>query len=455
VAHLHRLAALLAALLLPLSSWALVCTQYSTRTAYSSSTSDTSTRYGWTDTKQAACDFAAQSASDYNAGNPGWASIVPVGIMNGSEATATSCTVQYTVTGTTYNYFSGGFATRTGDYCSAACPTELAKLEASMTSVKENLSQATAEAIVRKAALSGGVQECSVEGCVIARPRAVCGGTAGVWRCELTAGTANASTCSQNPGNLGMLDVTITAAASTTATGTVSATAPGGGYCPGYVNGVLVYVRCSDTVAVGTSTSSVTSGSVTNTTNAQTTTVCSGATCTSTVTGTTTSSVTDGTTTTSVGTVVRVETTPQNAFCVDNPTSTICNPSAFAGTCDTAFTCDGDAAMCAAAKATNAQNCLLRQSSSEKTLYENTVAGGSVSGLSSVTTAISSANFSQVNALGVSGCFTDKTYTIAVAGITKNVTIAFSTICPYASALGDLLVAVSMLMAMGIVFRRS
>jgi len=111
--------------------------------------------------------------------------------------------------------------------------------------------------------------------------------------------------------------------------------------------------------------------------------------------------------------------------------------------------------MCAAAKATNAQNCLLRQNSSEKTVYENAVAAGSVTGISSSTVAISSGSFSQANALGVSGCFTDKTYTVTVAGVSKTFTVAFSTICPYAANLGDLLVALSMLMAMGIVFRRS
>jgi len=454
VAYLQRIACALLVIFSPVWAWAADCFQYSTRTAYSSSTSDSGDRYSWVPTQTMACNLAAQSAKDYNAGNPGWDPITPVGILNGAEGSATSCTVQYTAAGQTYNYFSGGIVMRTVE-CPTECPSEFAKLQASITSVKENLSLTTAQAVARASALSGGVKECSYDGCVITRSQAACGGVAGVWRCELSGGAATAESCSTQDENLGLIGITVTSAPSVTATGTVTATAPGAGYCPGTVNGVTVYVKCTDSVGVSTSTSSVTAGSVTSTTTSETTTVCAGATCTSTVTGTTTSSVTGGTTTTSVGTVTKVETAPQNAFCVDNPNSSICKASTFSGTCSTDFTCDGDAAMCAAARATNAQNCLLRQDSPEKTVYENAVAAGSVTGLGSSTVSIGSGNFSQANALAVSGCFTDKTYTISVAGVSKTVTIAFSTICPYAANLGDLLVGLSMLMAMGIVFRRS
>jgi hypothetical protein len=93
---------------------------------------------------------------------------------------------------------------------------------------------------------------------------------------------------------------------------------------------------------------------------------------------------------------------------------------------------------------------LLDKPSTEATAYEAAKADKSSTGLGSTTVALSPASFSQVDLLAGSGCITDKT--VVVMG--KTVVLPFSGLCPHLAAIGNINVAVSLLVAMMIVFRR-
>ena len=53
----------------------------------------------------------------------------------------------------------------------------------------------------------------------------------------------------------------------------------------------------------------------------------------------------------------REDADPLKSFCEENPRASVCSKSSFAGSCTTAFSCEGDAAACAAARAVNELNC--------------------------------------------------------------------------------------------------
>jgi hypothetical protein len=176
--------------------------------------------------------------------------------------------------------------------------------------------------------------------------------------------------------------------------------------CTGTINGVQVKYPCTETTtsASTTATNSTTPNQATQTT---TTTTCKDGKCTTvtTTSGTTQTPASPGststpndaglgpdflkctradgsyffylasqpylclslptTTTTSVTspTVTATVTENQDDFCKKNPRDPLCKEtgdSSFSGNCQSLFTCDGDAALCAAAKATNETNCQLK-----------------------------------------------------------------------------------------------
>lgn len=458
MARPHRLIALLLALV-SFSALAINCTQYATQgTVYGFLS-------GYSSSKEAACEVRRAYVETQMAG------YVAVKWTNaGTWEGGTACNLNMNYAsgaqaGQTYVVYTYSYVSRTGDYCSQeACPTALTQFEATMTAVFENISQAAASSLMRSAQL-GKLATCSVDGCVIKRPTVICGGRDGVWHCEAPNGQPVPAPANCTGMGTGYFDSgtfsSFTPEASVPG-GTVTTTAtnapPGPGMCPGQVNGLTVYMPCTSTVG-GTVTSSVTStasGTVSMTVDS--TTVCANGVCTTTVAGgTATQSVTSQggsvvTTTVPIGSSTSVVT--EDAFCKANPKDPACvnsDKNRVGGSCET-FTCDGDAALCAVAKATQDQKCLLEKTSAESALYA-TAAAASGSGLTSETFGISGASFDQTNLLSAGSGMTDRTITIAAAGWSKTITLPFSAINPYLAYFGQLLVSVSMLLAMRIVFR--
>lgn len=166
---------------------------------------------------------------------------------------------------------------------------------------------------------------------------------------------------------------------------------PPAGKCPGEVNGNPVFINCSSISSTSTSSTS-SEGATTSTTS---TTTCNNGKCTTTTSGqgsgtaprivdpsvdcvnppavyTTPVEITAWradcyrsipTTTQYTSTIPTVTTTEsQDDFCKKNPKDKRCKEgtdSSFTGTCETKFTCDGDAALCAAARGANETKCAL------------------------------------------------------------------------------------------------
>lgn len=221
------------------------------------------------------------------------------------------------------------------------------------------------------------------------------------------------------------------------------------GQYPGTVNGVEV---CVDPVG-GDSTQKQTQkgdtttnpdGSTTQTQQSQQTT-CEGSACTTTTTTTVTTTPAGGgasttETTTSVGTCTR-----GSPGCGDEDR----DRSSFGGACS-AFSCDGDAIMCAVALEQHRRNCQLYGESPESQLYD-TEKGKTGPQYASETVNLGPGSFSQVNALGAGAqCISDKT--ITVAGNT--VTLPFSQICSTLQHFGTVLLFIAFLTAYRIVSGR-
>lgn len=141
-----------------------------------------------------------------------------------------------------------------------------------------------------------------------------------------------------------------------------------------------------------------------------------------------------------------------NGFCKDNPDSIICKQSSFSGSCEASFTCDGDAIQCAIAREQHVRNCKLFDTpSDESALYatEKNKEGSQTESLPGNSTVDLTANINQTDALGGGACVGDKT--VSVMG--QSITLPFSVLCPYLDMLGNILVAVSLLLAVRIVMR--
>ena len=153
----------------------------------------------------------------------------------------------------------------------------------------------------------------------------------------------------------------------------------GQGQIAGTLNGVPI---CSGTAPTNTDSKTTTTSPAGNsTTNNTTTTTCTGAgSCTTTTTTTTTSggSGPGGTgpgSTTTAPTETKKD-LPKSAFCEENPNSSICKNSSFAGTCDAPPACDGDAVQCAQAKAAFELKCLAEKDD-DLQIYARGVLSGS------------------------------------------------------------------------------
>lgn len=232
--------------------------------------------------------------------------------------------------------------------------------------------------------------------------------------------------------------------------------------CPGgvmgVVNGAAMCVNFDpntnviESVKKGTVTSTVTpstnggTGTGTTTTATGSSTTCGDGKCTTSTTTTTTNP--DGTTKTETTT----SSEPQADYCNTRPRDPACVNSTFSGSCGGSYSCTGDAVMCAAARAVNQQRCdLMEKDSPEAQLYASAKGSGtSTFALSGPTTALSSASFDSSNALGVgAACIPD--LTVTVWG--KVVVLPFAQVCPSLEIAGQLMLAISFLLAIRIVGR--
>jgi len=122
----------------------------------------------------------------------------------------------------------------------------------------------------------------------------------------------------------------------------------------------------------------------------------------------------------------------------------------FGGSCEANFQCEGDAIQCAIAKQQHIRNCQLFDDKSEESdLYkeEKGKEGKQTEDLEGNEEIDLSDKLDKTNALGGGSCIGD--LSIAVMG--RSVTLPISIICPYLNIFGNILVAISMIIAIRIV----
>lgn len=153
-------------------------------------------------------------------------------------------------------------------------------------------------------------------------------------------------------------------------------------------------------------------------------------------------------------------TTSQGTFCEANKGSKVCEGSdgdgSFSGNCAAGFKAESeDPVVAAMALEQHKRNCeLFVNTTPESELYnvEKVKTGNQTGNLpGNADVAIGSSSFDSSDALGGGACWSDKHFTIK--GYDFNMKL--SSICPYASQLGNLLVAIAFLTAAGIVYRGS
>lgn len=461
MAYLHRL--IFVALVL-LSSW-LPSTSYASFPATSTTTcpSGTCTEYsfslgGWHSTVSAAADAMAQgmnNSSSYAGVGAGGARSYRVGSVSGSTAnfdmnsgggwnitfysyTATqrsvtaaySCPVGSTLSGSTCT--CNGGLTQSGNTC--VDPT--AK---KCTDAKDGVDLFTGF----KSLPTFGASFCPSDGAASACASKVSGGF-----CVVKAGV---KTCTHEVTYTGG---TCTPPAPSTTEPNPTPTVCKGTY--GQVNGVDVCLPIGTdpaaTVETAKKTETTTTppdGTPSTTTTTDEKATCIGSMCTTEKTTTTTGP--DGL----PKTTTEKKSESKDDFCKTNPRDPQCVTSSFGGSCSASFTCDGDAIMCAISREQHVRNCKLFDdvSSDEAKLYDaqKNKTGSQTGDLpGSETIAIGSSSFDTSDAIGGgSGCISDKSVTVAG----KVVSIPFSSVCAHLAMLGNILLAVSYLLAGRILVR--
>lgn len=138
-------------------------------------------------------------------------------------------------------------------------------------------------------------------------------------------------------------------------------------------------------------------------------------------------------------------------FCKQNPDLQICKKGSLNGQCGS-FTCEGDALQCAIAMDQHKRSCQMFDTPSDESNLYNTDKGktgsqtGSLPGNESISL---SGRIDTSNILGGGGCIRDLSVTLW----RTSVSLPFSTICPYLEQLGNILLAVSFLLAIRIITR--
>lgn len=225
---------------------------------------------------------------------------------------------------------------------------------------------------------------------------------------------------------------------------------PPPGQCPGEVNGVAVYVPCSSTSSSSTKINETTDGSGTTQTSQSSQTTCNAAgSCTTTVTTTTT--VNGGPPSTSTSTTTQ----GKGEYCAENPGSRECGQeSSFSGTCQSAFTCQGDPVQCATAKAVNDHLCkfndLFEMDSATQALAQSVLDGTHVENPKDNPTVIDVGMFDQTSPISTA-CPSDVPFTLSGMALS----IPLSQYCSQLQLMGNILVLFTLLGATVFVFRGS
>lgn len=162
-----------------------------------------------------------------------------------------------------------------------------------------------------------------------------------------------------------------------------------------------------------------------------------------------------------VGNSSATTTVEQGRFCAQNPTAAACKNESgeegggsFSGSCQAGFTCDGDAVMCAIAKEQHTRACqLFKEDTAEGQLYaaekgkEGAQRGEGID-LGTIDLGGGSGSLIKTDSLiGEGSCVQD----LQIQFMGEPVTIPLSSLCPYLAMLGNILVAVGMVMAIRIV----
>lgn len=147
---------------------------------------------------------------------------------------------------------------------------------------------------------------------------------------------------------------------------------------------------------------------------------------------------------------------PQADFCKDNPQAAMCKNASLngGGNCITPITvCDGDAIACNIARNTWAMTCAFQQTNATSTLGQGVIDGAMPGNdprdnvkdiaLPSVLTVTNPYSNS---------CPADKVISLPQS---KTLTIPLTRLCPYLQIMGNILVSISLIMALSIVFKRS
>ncbi|MBH2042675.1 MAG: hypothetical protein I8H87_03875 [Comamonadaceae bacterium] len=224
----------------------------------------------------------------------------------------------------------------------------------------------------------------------------------------------------------------------------------------GTVNGVTVCIsKVPDNGIDGDSeTETVNDGTNTTETIKKTDTVCTDGKCTTTTT-TTTTTTNNSTGNVTTNTTTSSSTSEKDGFCKEKPESELCQDGGgeFAGSCEEGFTCEGDAIQCAIAREQHIRACkLFDDESPESKLYEDNKGkeGKQTGDLPGNETVNVSGRIDSSDALGA-GSSGVADLNVTVWG--TSVTLPFSMLNPYLAALGNVLLAVSFLIALRIVAR--
>ena len=139
-------------------------------------------------------------------------------------------------------------------------------------------------------------------------------------------------------------------------------------------------------------------------------------------------------------------------FCKENPTIDSCKTGSFQGSCTANFKCEGDAIQCAVAREQHKRNCEMFELPND---YSRAFAGISDKTGDQTKDLPGNSEFDISNlidrsdGLGGGSCIPDLNVNVVGA----SVTLPFSQICPYLAMLGNILVAVSLLLAGRIITR--
>lgn len=217
------------------------------------------------------------------------------------------------------------------------------------------------------------------------------------------------------------------------------------GTCPGTFNGASMCVACNVSDPPKTTTETTPDGTTTTTE----TTTCDGSDCVTTVVTETCDDEDVCTTTTTT------EDDTQMGFCEENPTFASCREGKWSGACQGGFSCDGDPIQCAIARDQHIRHCQMEthtdQSQAGVAMIDgNPHPSGHPYNDAEVQEVSFAGSIDQSNPLGGS-CPSDRSFQV-MAG--SSITIPFSQLCTPLQMVGQVGVALAMLMAVFIAFKQ-